>query len=303
MLTARQQLSVRSLHSCLIASIEDQLLPLHPGYQHAKVYPGKKHELKLASGARITIPANSIRGEAGELLQQKVDFFIIENSSLEEMILSNRPAASNGDLMNCSWQLKIRASLHSMPLQLVKPIEIDVPLKYPPGKTHPFKLYTGSKSSVRVWGAKLQFDWKSCPQIPFFQTREKDQHYLNFRLPSFDWYALGRTSALRTQRSMLTVKVKGHQKPMEQMNAYLLYPDLNAISYLYRNGTDFSAIGVPSKQKLMVMVIAKQKGQLYFGARFRQNNKEKILDVSLSSVSPSGLLTTIREHIQRGAFF
>ena len=299
MLTARQQLSVRSLHSCLIASIEDQLLPLHPGYQHAKVYPGKKHELKLASGARISIPANSIRGLAGELLQQEVDFFIIENNKLEEMILSNRPAASNGDLMDCYWQLEIRASSHSMPLQLVKPIEIDVPLSEPPGKVHPFKLFTASKSSMRVWGAKLQFDWKSCPQIPFFQTREKDQHYLNFRLPSFDWYALGRVVTPKTQRSMLTIKVKGQKMPLEQMNAFLVYPDLNAISYLHRNGTDFRAIGVPSRQKLMAIVIAKQKGQLYFGTRFRQNDKEKILDVNLVSVSANELLAIIRKHIQK----
>ncbi len=264
----------------------DELLTHHgPKFQHFRVNPARRTTIVGQNGTRLAFPPFAFTDLLGRIVQEEVEVRLKEAFSRPEMILAGKPSTSDGRLLESGGQFMVNAHRGSSPLQLCQAVEVGLPVQKGLRNPLAMKLYTGSTTTIKVYRQDKNFDWRLLKDHPIKIRKANGHKYYTFKIGAFNWYDCGYLIGKRSARSMVTVRMASPVEHFENQQAYLAFPEINAVAKMYPTSQGFTAINIPNKLSAVAMVIATSHGQLYFGKSTLEKVSDKVAYVKMKAVT------------------
>lgn len=215
-----------------------------------------------AAGSEVTIYRSSLQKNNGEDVTGAIEVEFIEVLTLGDMILSQKPTTSNGDLLQSGGEFFINVTSEGEQVKM-KPwqtYQVNLPTDNP---LSPMIVFEGTDIA-----SGLGFDWEAANQDSSQTFVEIGGEYYYMFCDEFQWincdYWYG------TSDPLTNVEVSPCDINMESFNAFLVFPDINAVMALYPDADNevYVGLNIPEGQQGVVVAIGLgADGQLYLATQ------------------------------------
>ena len=244
------------------------------------VDPSRQTTIIGQKGTRFTFFPYSLVDTQGTIIKQTVELQLKEVFSKEDMILSDKVTTSEDRLLESSGQFWLQAMLDGAPLQLKTAVVVELPvrknLKNPLG----MKLFQGSMAVTRTFGGSTAFDWKLLSKKPIPINKVAKRKFYKFLINTFNWYNCDCFFAKRTAKTMVSIRVQQGMKQFDELSAYLVFREANAVSRMYAHGNRFTSFNIPSRKRATVLLLGLKNGQFYSCAKELEHTGNQVLSLA-----------------------
>ena len=251
--------------------------------------PSRHTVLVGQKGTRFTIFPYSMIDASGTIQKDPIDFHFKEVFTKSEMVLSNKVTTSEDRLLESSGQIWVQAFKNGTPLQLKTSIGVQLPVRNNLANPLGSRLFCGSLAITRTFSENTAFDWRlSTSKAPSI-TKLFQQKYFEFKIDSFNWYNCDAFYAKRAKKTMVSIQIKQGFSTFDELVAFLLFRNSNAVTRMYANGQRFTSFNIPAKKAANVLVMGLKNGQLFSSINALNKIGSQLLSVSLVPTSTLGL--------------
>ncbi len=273
-----------------------ELLALHgPPVQVFQIDPEKRTLIKGAGGTRLAFAPYSITDASGQPVKGLAEIRLREVFTQGDMILADRPTASEDRLMESGGQLMIHASQKQQPLALCQPIEVDLPVRRRHNNPVAMRLFVGGVSTFLAYSVGNNFDWRLASEKPVRIRKIEGRKYYTFQLQEFNWADCDFFVARRSSRCMVTARPISTVEKFDNLLAYLVFRDVHAVARMYPGINGCTAVNIPEKLPATAHLVGLAAGHLYYGSGFIRRAKDKLLSVNMRPVVERELIGLLRE--------
>jgi hypothetical protein len=255
-------------------------------------------------GTTVTIPQGAFRTAGGQAATGEISVQLVEIFDKADMVLSDRPTTSNGQLLVSGGEIYIGATADGEQLQLNDNTSIRITL---PADTvqSGMTLFTGSVDSS-------QFNWTVMPNVVQSQsggsvydsTWAKDTVPYFYYNPSeyiFTVTTLGWINCDRFYNAPSTTTINivcnGVVDPYNyNTRAYLIFKDINSISQLWSSGQGiYQSSLVPEGEKVTMMIFSLKEGKEYVAIKDVTVTSNLQITVDLQEASEQDIKSLISQ--------
>lgn len=273
-----------------------ELLALHgPPAQAFRINPEKRTLITGAGGTRLTFAPYSITNASGQPVAGMAEIILKEVFTQGDMILADRPTASEDRLMESGGQLMIYASQKQQLLALSQPLEVDLPVRRHLRNPVAMRLFVGGVSTFLAYSYGSNFDWRMASEKPVRIHKIEGRKYYNFQLWEFNWADCDFFVAQRSARCMVTARPISTLEKFDNLLAYLVFKDVHAVARMYPGINGCTAVNIPEKLSATAHLVGLSNGQLYYGNGFIQRARDKLVSVKMQPVQERELIGLLRE--------
>ncbi len=248
-------------------------------------------------GIRFTFAPLSFQTASGEPVYGEVQILLEEVFQKDAIILSNRMTTSEDRLLETAGQFHIQAFQEAVSLQLAIPIGVEMPIL--PHFSHPLstRLFVGNWSSSLLSAVGKDFDWKPVGNKPLIINRLSKKKYFWFQITELNWFACSTFHPKRAPRTMVSARFSALVEELEELAAYIVFHELNAVARMYPNptGNRFTGVNVPVNQRASIVMIGNRQGEWLFGAHKIDKTSSQQVMVKLEPVIESQLLEYLNQ--------
>lgn len=252
--------------------------------QQFTVSPGTFSTIRTAAGSTIYVPASLVRPDGRPLSGSPVEVRVQEVTKRSEMIFTNTPTISNGQLLesagmfNVAFQQdgqQLRLSRNSLVVRTTLPASLNTP--------NNMLLFLGlpdsaNRTQVGSWSQiNTQTQQDSSRIFPMmspvgngnvmgFQVNLSPNIY-NVNLGLLNWINCDRF-VTATNRTTVQINVNRPTVSNTNTRSFLVFNTLNSVLSAYlggATGTTFYASAIPVGYSVTAVVLHQDGNQLYFG--------------------------------------
>lgn len=250
--------------------------------------------VKGAGGARLSFSSRSFADASGKPVEGPVEVRLREAFTLGEMILADRPTASEDRLMESGGQLMIQARQGQELLQLSQPATVDLPVRRNLRNPVAMRLFLGGTSTFQPFSYSSSFDWRMASEKPVRIRKIEGRKYYSFQLQSLTWAGCDFFIARRANRYMVTARPVSTVDKFDGLLAYLAFRDIHAVARMYPGQNGCTAVNVPDKLPATAHVVGLSNGNLYYGAGHLRRASDKLVSVKMRHVVERELAELLR---------
>lgn len=252
--------------------------------QQFTVTPGTFSTIRTAAGSTIYVPASLVRPDGRPLSGSPVEVRVQEVTKRSEMIFTNTPTISNGQLLESGGMFNVAFQQDGQQLRLSRnSLVVRTTLPRDLSSTNNMQLFLGvpdstNRTQVGSWSQiNTQTQQDSSRIFPVmspignntvagFQVNLSPNIY-NVNLGLLNWINCDRfvTATTRT-----TVQVNVTRQPVTNATtrSFLVFNNLNSVLSAYlggATGNTFYASAIPVGYSVTAVVLHQDGNQLYFG--------------------------------------
>ncbi|MCB0630510.1 MAG: hypothetical protein R2824_13010 [Saprospiraceae bacterium] len=228
--------------------------------------PTRRTTLVGNRGTRLTIPANSFKDLSGWPVNEPVKLFLKEIFTRPQMIISGLTNTSEDRILESAGQLYLKAESEGRSLKLAAPVSVDIPLMLGVDNPLASQLFSGGISQTSSFGSGHRFDWKLSKQEQIQLKTLGGKKYLNFPIGELNWWNCTSFFHRRRNRVMLSVRwTAGTELPAEDIAAFLVFRDFNAVIRMYPGRHGFSSWNIPKGLYARIVLIGMSGEQMMIG--------------------------------------
>lgn len=261
--------------------------------QRYRIDAGRQTVLVGDKGTRLTLPAFSLLDISGRIVSGEVEVRLTEIFSRSEMVLSNMVSTSEDRLLESGGQILVQAIQDHQMLELRQPIRVELPVS--PALNNPLamRLFEGGTAKTRAFRSARSFDWKQVSRRTIPVVKIGKYKYFRFLLQKFRWINCDYFCAKRSNRTMVTAHYHCEEEVLDDMAAFLVFHEFNAVARMYPAGNRFSSFNIPTGQSATVLLLGLKAGQLYLGATRIDRTSNQLLGVEMYAVEEPEMLKVI----------
>lgn len=263
------------------------------------VDPTRRTTVVGKKGTRITILPNSLVDLSGNLVKGEVQIQLLEVFSSKEALFSSTFMASEESVLDMGGQLLIQAVQNYFPLQIIRPLPVEMPtqsfLKNPIG----MKLYSGGISSTRPFNEQPSFEWKLISPKKLKIGKTGKRKYFSFYLLDFNWVGCAISLNKKRSGSMVSAKYVNALGDLDESMALLHFKGRNAIIKMHHAGQRFTRFNVPLKGAVDLLVFGIRDGLFFAGLKHYERLSSTLLKVELQQITETELLDIFNKFDQQ----
>lgn len=244
--------------------------------------PGTVSTVRTAAGSTIYVPASLVRPDGRPLSGSPVEVRVQEVTKQSEMIFTNTPTISNGQLLESAGMFSVAFQQDGQQLRLSRnSLTVVTTIPKDLSSTNNMQLFLGlpdsaNRTQVGSWAQlNTQTQQDSSRIFPAispngsvtgFQVNLSPNIY-NVNLGLLNWINVDRF-VTATNRTNVQINVARPTASSANTRSFLVFNTLNSVLGAYRNSsssTTFSADQVPVGYSVTAVVLHQEGSQLYFG--------------------------------------
>lgn len=246
-----------------------------------------------AQGTEITIPANSFVTANGTLVTGNVTIELIEIFDKSDMILSNRPTVSNGQILVSAGEIYINATQNGNDLEIGdnKLITIETPADT---IDYSMTLFTGADSSGQFnWTPVVVNDTTNPIQqdtgtsSPWFYCNPTFPYNYIYGINQLGWINCDYFWYDSNPSTTVTVNFTNHIS--EEIAVYLVFKNINSAMRVYNWSGNFSQGNIPAGSQITVVAVSLKDGKMYLSKQDITVTTNHIVSLTFSEVSQAQL--------------
>lgn len=259
------------------------------------VDPTRRTTIVGSRGTRLTIAPLAFLDPTGWPVRESVTLALQEVFTRPQMILSGLSNTSEDRILESAGQILLEATAEGQPLQLASPIAVDLPLQ--PGVDNPLatQLFSGGLSQTSSFGSGLRFDWKVVKSGNIQLKTLSEKRYLHFSINDLNWWNCTSFFHRRRSRIMLSVRWSGADQPVDDLAAFLLFRDFNAVVRMYPGRHGFSSWNIPKDLVARTILIGTSNGKMVVGKSDWAPTSSQPTFIELEVTSKDAVLSVIPE--------
>lgn len=264
--------------------------------QHFAVDPTRRTTLVGSQGTRLTIAPKSFLDPSGWPVRSQVTLILREVFSRPDMVLSGLTNTSDDRILESAGQLLLEAYGDGELLSLATPIIVDLPLQA--GLDNPLasQLFSGGVSQTLSFGSGLRFDWKSVKTKDIQLKTLGDKKYLHFPVDALKWWNCTSFFHRRRQRIMMSLRWSANEMPKEDVAAFLVFRDFNAVARMYPSRHGFSSLNIPKDVTARAILLGCDGEKMLVGKSPWAPTSSQPIQVELEPATRTGIASLIPEY-------
>lgn len=264
--------------------------------QDFTIDPTRRTTLVGSQGTRMTIVPNAFLDSSGWPVRGPVTLSLREIFSREDMVLSGLTNTSEDRILESAGQLLLNAHSEQERLNLAIPISIDLPLQG--GLDNPLasQLFSGGISQTSSFGSGLRFDWKAAKTKNIQLKTLGDKKYLHFSIDELNWWNCTSFFHRRRSRIMMSLRLSANNYSMEDLTAFLVFRDFNAVVRMYPSRHGFSSWNIPKAVTARVILLGYNGEQLLMGKSPWAPTSSQPIQVKMENTSKEAVLSLMPEY-------
>lgn len=258
--------------------------------------PARRTTLVGSQGTRLTIAPNSFLDPSGWPVRGQVNLILREVFSRPDMVLSGLTNTSEDRILESAGQLSLEAQCEGEGLSLAIPIAIDLPLQA--GLDNPLasQLFSGGVSQTSSFGSGLRFDWKSAKAKNIQLKTLGEKKYLHFPINQLNWWNCTSFFHRRRSRIMMSLRWSAHETPVEDVAAFLVFKDFNAVVRMYPSRHGFSSWNIPKDVVARVILLGFNGKQFLMGKSAWAPTSSQPILVEMESTTKATIQSVMPEY-------
>ncbi|WP_022823421.1 hypothetical protein [Hymenobacter norwichensis] len=294
--------------SVLTATLTKHAVPV----QQFTVTPNSAAVVRTAAGSTIYVPASLVRPDGRPLSGSPVEVRVQEVTKRSEMIFTNTPTISNGQLLESGGMFNVAFQQDGQQLRLSRnSLVVRTSLPTALSTTANMQLFRGlpdsaNRTQVGSWSQiNTQTQQDSSRIFPVmspigngtvvgFQVNLSPNIY-NFNLGLLNWINCDRF-VTATNRTTVQVNVTRQPVTNATTRSFLVFTNLNSVLSAYLGGATsntFYASAIPVGQSVTAVVLHQEGTQLYFGKQTAIIAANQQFSPTLRPVTEAELTTEI----------
>ncbi len=260
------------------------------------VDPTRRSTIVGEQGTRVTIMPGSLVDFSGNIVSGEVQIQLIEVFSNHDTIVSNTLTASDDQVLDINGQLWIQAVQNYFPLQISKPLPIDMPVQDSVVNPVGMKLYSGGVATTHPFSEQPSFEWKliASKKLPIKKLGSKK--YFSFFLLDFNWVSCAVGLSKKKNGTMVSAKYVNAFGQLDESVALLHFRGHKAVVKMHPSGQRFSLFNVPLKATPVDLIIfGLQNGEFFAGVRTYTQLRNQLLRVEIQPVEEVSLLDLFQQ--------
>lgn len=265
------------------------------GVQTFSINASRLTTLISKEGLRFTFAPFSFQTLNGEIVNGDIQVQLQAFFSKSDLILSDRMTTCEDRLLETIGQFCLEIQQDGTPLQLSIPISVEMPVPPQLSNVLSMRLFIGCLSSTLSTFAGKMFDWKMVVNKSLKVKRILRKKYFQFYLTELDWFACSAFHAKKAPRTMVSARCISPVEDLEELAAYIVFKDLNAIARMYPNGNRFTGVNISLNQAATIVMIGFRQGEWFYGTHKIDKTASQQVTVHLEPVIESQLLEYLRK--------
>ena len=240
------------------------------------------------AGVELEIPAASfVDPDLDQIAVGEVVVELVELAGKADMLLTNRPTTSRGELLETGGAFAFSARQYHSRLQLRRPVTARMPVSDLTTRPDLMSVFAGP---LRPFG---NFDWNLSGTDRLLNadsSREEGYYSLRVRRPNWincDYFYRQSGNAV----AFRSIMAKADPVFPEQ-HAFVLFKDINAVARM-RPFSDGFAFQVPEGMEATLVVLATDESRYFFGAVGMHTSEGPEFEVLLHRVAESEIAGSV----------
>ncbi len=241
--------------------------------------------ITAANGTEINIPANSFADASGNAVTGTVNLNLKELLSKANMVLSNKPTMSNGELLVSTGALFLNPTQDDQNLAFSNLVETIIPKTLDFDPFEGFHLLTsGSNSNL---GTAL--NWSIGDQNSFEEMNEG----FNITSNKVNWMSIGKLYDSNT--STISVNPVGYGIYVDDQTAFLVYKNINAVQQAKAVvGAPIIFENVPENQDAILFVLGMDPHNFFVGVQnLTTSSNELNINLNVAITPEEEMINTV----------
>ena len=258
---------------------------------------GESSVITGEQGTQITFPQSAFVTQNGTPATGQITITLTEIYNASDMVLSNRPTTSNGQLLESGGEVYVAASLNGEPLRLAH--RKNILLQLPASEVEDnMQLFTGSLSSGVFNWTPLETKTAPAPLTPTWtrdslSTSYYDQSNYIFSVTKLGWINCDRFYSI-PNKTKIEVEIT-NRGDMEHTTAYLVFKDINSVSRFYEHSSEghLRSGDIPVGEKVTIVAFSLKNGKEYFAMKEITITEDLFVHIDLEETTEEMLLTSL----------
>ncbi len=260
------------------------------------VDPTRRTTIVGSQGTRLTIAPKSFLDSSGWPVRGQVTLILREVFSRPDMVLSGLTNTSEDRILESAGQLLLEARCDGESLRLATPIVVDLPLQ--PKLDNPLasQLFSGGVSQTSSFGSGLRFDWKAAKSKNIQLTTLGDKKYLHFLIDDLNWWNCTSFFHRRRSRIMMSLRWSANETPLEDVAAFLVFKDFNAVVRMYPSRHGFSSWNIPKEVTARVILLGYDGEKFLLGKSPWALTSSQPIHIEMEATSKASIISQMPEY-------
>lgn len=262
--------------------------------QRFSIDPSRQTIIVGQHGTRFTFYPFSLVDTQGNIIKETAEIQLKEVFFKNEMVLSNKVTTSEDRLLESSGQFWIQAFRNGLPLKLKTNLKVELPVRKKLSNPLGMKLFEGSIAITRTFSSNTAFDWKLVSDKSVAIVKIGAQKYFNFQIKNFNWINCDAFYAKKASKTMVSVRLEEDFDEFQDLAAFLVFKDANALCRMYSNGNRFTSFNIPAKKAATILVMGIKNGALYANSTRLNTKNSRLLNLDLKPVEEAQLFDLLK---------
>lgn len=244
-------------------------------------------------GTTLSLAPNSLLDLDNQVVKGDINIQLREVRTKADMIFSNLPSTSEDRLLETGGAFYLDIHQGYLPLRLQHPLSVSLPLSPAIANTVALRLHHGVQSAVSLQQA-TQIDWQPVVNNTPSLQRKTGIKAIEVQLLELHWSSLAYLfRSGKSQRSILHVRPQLTTGALEEIQAYVVYQEINCVAKLHPHRDVFSLYNLPKQQPFTIIIIGRSQLQFYYGQLDVTSVHNKTYDVPLKNIEEEELIRQI----------
>ncbi len=242
--------------------------------------------INTSGGMTVTVPANAFTDKDGNAVTGDIDFDIIEIYEKSDMIFSEKPTISNGNVLISGGEFSFTATKDGEELQLKDNTTINV--NSPTSSMDPsMSLFIGGEDP-----ATGEFNWEQLFGNNQLDSANSQAAIYVFDIDTLGWINVDKFYGGST--TSITVNLE-EGFTIDQAHTFVVFDNLQSVIGLYGAGsaTSYTPSNMPLSEDITVLCVAAKDGRLYVAEESLTITTNATVDLSFSEMTEEQLETLI----------
>ncbi len=257
------------------------------------INPSRRTTIIGAQGTRLTFFPLSFCDVSGNPVQEEVEIKLIEIFSRPMVVCSGKASTSQDRFLETAGLIYLQGSQNLLPLELSRPVAVELPVATSLRNPLGMRLYAGSTSTTRPFSAEKVFDWKPVENQDVRVRKIGDRKHFTFELDHFNWFSCSYLFAKRANRTMVSARMISPVRKLDDQVALLVFKEVNAVGRMYLSGNKFTLFNVPANMPASVVVMGLEGGTLYYGRNDLEKTSSQLVHVPMDPISEPDLVAAL----------
>jgi hypothetical protein len=243
-----------------------------------------------ADGSQLDIPADAFVTSDGQTVTGFVTVELIEIFEKADMVLSEKPTVSNGEILISAGELFVNATQGSLQLQLAPGVSISTSL--------PADTITGGMTLFTASNTNGQFNWN---QIGNGGMNGNDSLVISTVAPYKYLFEIGQLGWINCDKfyydpnPKTNINITFTNNPsLAKTAVFLVFKDINSVIRVYNNNGNFTTHNIPTGMNITLVAFSIHEGKNYFVAKDIVVASGHSEELTLSELSEADMIAQIK---------